>query len=168
MTLLVRGVTSFAVLANHVERHLQLSKSMNIKPSIIGCKKYLDSYIGTDWKNYILNDSNKPYSRNKVLERDDFDIYVLTWNPKSRSKIHDHPEAGCLMRVMNGNIFECKYSLVNDKLAPMSYLTLDKDSNTSYIHNDFCYHEVGNSRNEIGVSIHIYSPKNYTPKVIYK
>ena len=166
MSLIVKNITSFAVLANKIENQLQLADSMKLKKSVIGCKKFLDSYIGNDWKDYTQIDPNKLYTRNKVLERDDFDIYVLTWNPKCRSKIHDHPTSGCLMRVISGTLFECKYQSINNKLQTLSYTSLNNNSESSYIHNDLAYHEVGNSSDELSISIHIYSPKNYIPNTI--
>jgi predicted metal-dependent enzyme (double-stranded beta helix superfamily) len=162
MTTVIKRISSLPLLATHIEQFCSNNSSIS------NCKKYLDNYVGDDWKKYILTHNNKQYSRNKVLERDNFDIYVLTWNPMSHSKIHDHPKAGCLMRVMSGDLFEYKYKYINDKLHTTSYNIINKNNYTSYIHDTIGYHAVGNSSDEIGVSIHIYSPKNYIPNVIYK
>jgi predicted metal-dependent enzyme (double-stranded beta helix superfamily) len=163
----VSDITSLSLLRNYVSIYLNELKTMGVHHrNIIGCKKYLDSYTGNDWKDYVRHDPNNLYTRTKVLEEEEFDIYVLTWNPESKSKIHNHPEFGCLMRVMQGNLTECRYTLENKTLKPISYITANNKTPTTYIHDSIGYHEIGNNSSEPGVSIHIYSPKNYIFKTM--
>ena len=42
-----------------------------------------------------------------------FEIIIISWNYNQKSPIHNHPENGCLMKILKGSLTEEKY---NNKL----------------------------------------------------
>eukprot|EP00752_Nemacystus_decipiens_P001571 g1532.t1 len=43
-----------------------------------------------------------------------FDLLLLCWRPGANSVIHDHPNAGCWVKVLKGELRETRYSLAPD------------------------------------------------------
>ena len=39
-----------------------------------------------------------------VCQTEYYDIYIISWKRSQRTKIHDHPIQGCLMKVLNGRL----------------------------------------------------------------
>ena len=100
---------------------------------------YLPSIKGIESKqlNFDINNNLLPdiktagmeeYQKNHVFFYNQdglkISIVIIGWNPRQRSKIHDHPSKGCLMKVLEGpGIEEILYTL-NDKLLWSSLLPL--------------------------------------------
>lgn len=125
--------------------------------------KYLvEQYNGTDWMNW-LSFCDEKYTRNKVYTNDDIDILVICWNNNQQSGIHDHPENGCLLRMLQGSIKEDVYVNEENKYTytKTNYLEYGK---VSYKEGKRCIHNIVNG-NQKSVSLHIYSPSNY--KTVY-
>lgn len=130
--------------------------------NLFDLKYLLEQYNGNDWKNY-LSFSEEKYTRNKVYTNGDIDILVICWNNNQQSGIHDHPENGCLLRMLQGSIKEEVYIKQDDKYtySKTNYLEHNK---VSYKEGNCCIHNIMNG-NQLSVSLHIYSPSNY--KTIY-
>jgi len=117
----------------------------------------ISKYDGNDWYDHIhIKD---PYNRKIVYKNDSIEIIVITWSKNQSSRIHTHPENGCLMRILYGELIEEKY---NRNLELLGRSIIKKD-NISYIEGDVITHKIINS-NQISVSLHIYSPPNYSAK----
>ncbi|CAM9563521.1 unnamed protein product [Scytosiphon promiscuus] len=43
-----------------------------------------------------------------------FELLLLCWRPGATSVIHDHPKAGCWVKVLKGELKETRYSLASD------------------------------------------------------
>jgi predicted metal-dependent enzyme (double-stranded beta helix superfamily) len=69
----------------------------NLKSIISEVKKYDD----IDWKKYVKINKNR-YNKELVYKNELFDIYIVTWNKKQKSSIHNHPEYGCVYKVLKG------------------------------------------------------------------
>lgn len=103
--------------------------------------------------------NNNYYSRNLVYRNDKFDIYYICWKKNQKSKIHSHPNNGCLMKVLMGKVKECKYS---------NNINLEKISEKELNVNDCGYMEGSKLLHDIEaledtISLHIYSPPKFTP-----
>lgn len=116
----------------------------------------LNNYCGDDYKQYVYI-SNETYNRSIVRQNHNFEIIVITWNTNQKSDIHDHPQNGCLMKVLEGSLVENLYS---DTLDHICSTNLDQKF-ISYIDNQKGYHQIVNYSDNISVSLHIYSPPNY-------
>ena len=141
-------------LIKSIENHLETNK--NLKNAI----HYLVNYKSDDWKKYC-NFSSEGYLRNLVHKSDKFDIFVICWSKNCISSIHDHPERGCLMKVLNGILEEELYSSDNIK-NKLNHSILVKDD-IKYIDDIIGYHRISNNCNP-SISLHIYSPGDFETK----
>lgn len=125
-------------------------------------QQYIKSYNGTDWKNYVkVNELS--YNRSVVLTTSQIEIVVITWNIHQKSKIHDHPEKGCLLKIISGSLIEESYqnnnnvmTLKNEKILAINDIGYQEGANG--------LHKIINNHDDITVSLHIYSPVGYIPK----
>ena len=117
---------------------------------LINYKTIIKNYSGNDWKKFVNINKNN-YNRNILFKNKIFEIIIITWNTNQKSPIHGHPDGGCLLKVLKGNINEHFYSKKN-KLIKNKLNTND----ISYIHNDYGKHLIVNNSDEIAVTLHIY------------
>lgn len=102
--------------------------------------------------------------KRKLLYSDDFiDIFLIGWAQKQGSKIHDHPENGCLMRVLNNELCEETYVKNQEKLEKLSFKRLVQGE-TGHIKKCTVLHRIFNESEEKSLSLHVYSPPNYKTK----
>ena len=141
----------------------------------------LKSYNGHDWINYIKYDfeikDNKNYYKNLVEINDIIELYIITWNKNSFSPIHDHPENGCIIKILDGKLCEELYisksindnkyvELINKSINDNKYVELINKSiininEIGYRIGNKILHKITNINEGITVSLHIYSKPNY-------
>ena len=92
-----------------------------------------------------------------VNGNDKFDIYIITWNQYQQSKIHDHPENGCIYKILEGHLVEENY---DKKIQLTGFKSLFLDC-IGYIDDRYYLHKMINYTNKVAVSLHIYSPPNH-------
>jgi len=120
-------------------------------------------YHGEDWKKY-KKFCCKGYTRNVAFRNDKFEILVLCWNKGQSSPVRDHPEKGCLVRLLKGELIEECYVKDGDKMIKTcaNHIT---PGNTSYQEGTDGLHRIINpNKEECAVTMHVYSPPNYYPK----
>ena len=138
----------------------------------------IDSYNGKDWKYYIdeipssrfNNVGESTYIRKKLDFNifNWFELFIIVWNKDSKSKIHDHSEKGCILKVLQGELKETIYkdSKSDDLNENIVNTTIIKKSDTSFMHNDLGFHSIENISDDISISLHVYSPCNHKTKYI--
>jgi len=121
------------------------------------CRDILDRYSYDDFKNYIQYNPEH-YNRIILKSNDLFDIMLICWNIDQESKIHDHPENGCLLKVLKGELLEDIYFNKNDV---MSYVKTNvvSENNFGYREKNTMIHKIIPTQKT--VSLHIYSPSNF-------
>lgn len=63
-----------------------------------------------DYQQYAHFDDSRNYTRNLIsTDHESYTLLLLCWNSGKESPIHDHPCDGCWMRVVTGNVQECRY-----------------------------------------------------------
>jgi len=97
------------------------------------------------------------YSRNTLFRNDFFEIIFITWGAKSKSPIHDHPENGCILTVLDGNLIEERYN-PQGELYSNNFL---KSGDIGYMENYIGKHRITNPNDRNVYSFHIYSPSGY-------
>lgn len=117
----------------------------------------LNKYTDNDWERYESFDKSH-YKKNLVFRNNNFEIFIICWNSKQGSKIHDHSDNGCILKILKGKLTEYKYNTNNLELKELSCLPKDT---LSYIDNEIGYHKIINDTKFETVSLHIYSPPNY-------
>lgn len=122
-------------------------------------KRLLEQYDDLDWHNFVEINQNK-YTKKLVFGNDLFDIHIISWNTNQKSNIHDHPDNGCLFKLLDGQLTEYLY---DTQLKLLQTKCLGK-GDISYIQGKQGLHSITNSTlDNIAVSLHIYSPPNYKP-----
>ena len=119
----------------------------------------LKKYNGDDWRKYIKHTKNS-YTRVKLHEQYEYEIYLIIWDCNSKTPIHDHADNGCWLKVLDGKIHEKKYS---DTLN-LLYDNVYENGDISYMNNNVGFHSIINS-DKISYTLHVYSPPNH--KTIY-
>jgi len=110
-------------------------------------------------KNAIYNEG---YNRIKLNEysNEKFEIIIICWNDKAETKIHDHPEKGCILYLFEGELEETKYN----KDMKFIQKTVVYSKSISYMDNKIGFHKI--KCNSKALSIHIYSPPNHKMKIM--
>ena len=135
-----------------------IEKTINkniINKNVIHVKSILKQYNGNDWMEYISPSNN--YKKKLIYENELFELFVITWMPKSNSKIHDHSENGCLFKILNGELSEYFYNKNIELTNKQNY----KKNIIGFIENNKGYHKITNETKNITVSLHLYSPPKY-------
>jgi len=129
----------------------------------------LDSKIYYMNEKYYLQKKEKDYYKLKLPYTDSndwFDMYIIKWSPSSLSPIHNHPELGCILHILEGEILETKYDH-DINLENQTLLTTDQNYDinlkTTYIDDSQNYHTMSNISCKPAYTLHIYS---YNP--LYK
>ena len=124
---------------------------------------YLNSYSGTDYKQYIkVNDYR--YNRIRIFKNEDIEIFIITWNISQKANIHYHSENGCYLKVLEGSLEESVYVKDNDNVLCLKEKNVLKENDISYMDNKRGFHSIQNVHDDITVTIHIYSPPNHVTK----
>ena len=86
-------------------------------------------------------------------------MILICWSSNSESKIHDHPEKGCILQLFEGVLEEHLY----DSDLNLIKLTTINSNNTSYMDNNIGFHKI--KCIEKAMSLHIYSPPNHKMRI---
>ena len=146
------NITSLEGLITNITDNYKADKNL------LSIAKYLEVYQGQDWKNYVVQNYN--YYKNLVFRNDDLEIYIITWISGASSRIHDHPEKGCLLKVLQGELTETEYTKDDLDINYKNTKTLKKDDIGFQISNTIL-HKINNMMKDIAVSLHIYSKPNF-------
>jgi hypothetical protein len=127
-------------------------------------KTLFDLYDGEDWKDHIqLND--KEYQRKIIHQTENYDLMLLSWNTGQGTAIHNHPAAGCLMKVLSGKLKEDRFSCEDLNLIGTTEVN---ENSFSYIEDSMGYHSITNaSESGATFSLHLYSPPNFQQRKFY-
>ena len=117
-------------------------------------KTFLEDYTSDDWLDYMKIDKNK-YNRYIFKKNDLFELVIITWDANQETRLHGHPENGCLFKVLQGNIDEYLYKNIDSKEFKINKFS---KNDVSYIDDKKGFHSMKNNYNNTCVSIHIYSP----------
>lgn len=82
---------------------------------------------------------------------------ILVWTPGKGSPIHDHGNAHCLMKILQGNLAETRYEYPRPgDEGPMRVLQEKtyKTNGVAYIADDLGVHRVRNLGSDFAVSLH--------------
>jgi cysteine dioxygenase len=102
------------------------------------------------------------YKRNLMCSSDNVDIYLICWKKGQRSKIHDHPEKGCIVYVLDGELIEKIYhKYEHHKYASYNDSKILTKNDSTYNFGSNVLHQITATCDTI--SLHIYQ-KGYLPK----
>jgi predicted metal-dependent enzyme (double-stranded beta helix superfamily) len=110
----------------------------------------LEKYNDNTWKKYIIKTDT--YDKYSLYEDDLIEVVMISWNKGCSTKIHSHPENGCILKVLDGNLIETFYDkkeIINNNLLP-NQISIRYGGEKHMIY-----------AKEKSYSIHIYSPPGF-------
>ena len=154
---------------------LKTSKNMiNLKE----CQSYVQQISHFDFLEYIRkqniqkNNENviaedvkteiNKINRTKLHETPNYELILISWAPGAKSHIHNHPENGCIYKVLQGILIEETYEPNTIELTNLITLL---PNDIGYIDNTICYHKIYNPEHLPAYSLHIYSPPNFNMSI---
>lgn len=125
----------------------------------------MDDYRSSpaDWEAYALADRSRAYTRNLVDKGNGHaNLLILVWTAGKASPIHDHANAHCIMKVLQGTLKESLYSWPDESTPPLLQKeTLFTTDGTTYMSDKLGLHRISNASDEdLAVSLHLYTPPN--------
>lgn len=112
-----------------------------------------------DYKQYISY-SDITYKKILLFSSQNVEIYIICWKTGQKSRIHNHPDKGCVMIIMEGMLLETKYIALDDNLIPDKKIII-KPNETTYNYGSKILHQIEPLSDT--VSLHIYHT-NFIPK----
>ena len=119
----------------------------------------VEKYCGDDWRQFISFNSLK-YNRIPLnhLKNRDIEFVLIAWSKGQMAPLHNHPQNGCIVKILSGNISEFQYDMHRE----LKEIRHCREGDITYMDDTLGLHEVVATDNSI--SLHIYSPPNYTPQ----
>ncbi len=149
-----------------------LTKTQLFLDSLISYLKTIDStdifQFEAELKSLVLSNKDtyieearfddSHYCKNILFRNDLVELVIIGWDTGQGSKVHNHPENGCLVYPIKGCLVETRYDNDINEVSKEELCRGD----VSLMHDDICLHSLGNnSRTEKAISVHIYSPPNF-------
>lgn len=123
-------------------------------------KEWLTNLEVVDWQDKVtFCDEN--YKRNVIHQEELFEILLICWKGGQCSGIHDHPHRGCLVKILKGCLNDEVFSPNNE-----SFKNEYPCQDVLHISNQTGVHKMENKCTEDAISLHIYAPGFYSPKMI--
>ena len=111
----------------------------------------------------VIKNGDTPYYKYNLFTSNNFDVFDIKWQKDSFSKIHDHPDNGCIVYMYNqGNLTESNFIKLNKGQLKFT-------SNKNITHGDIGY-KIGDKYlhqikcNIYSETLHIYIPGNFKMK----
>lgn len=115
----------------------------------------------SDWDKYAFENFEVAYTRNGVdTINSKANLLVLVWTPGKGSAIHDHANAHCIVKVLQGSLRETLYDMPKGEDHDM-HVTRVTDLPTngiSYMSDTLGLHRMENVGTVPAVSLHLYTP----------
>ena len=134
-----------------------------IKENINNTTEIMEKYNGNEWKDYLLSImpiDKTSYKKIAIDKNDIFEVYLIFWFYDAVSPIHDHPNEGCIMKIIEGELIEDTYQNNGDYSSTFIQRNI---LNKNLIANRFgneILHQIFN-KTELTVSLHVYFPPNF-------
>ena len=148
----------YNLLHTYVNSNITLKKLYNLLPDVTLIVQS-NNLINELYKNNLFDWNEQKYNKKRIdyLSTDKFDMYTIGWLPNQTTSIHDHPSLGCILCLLTGTLEEKIY----DKKINLIKTTVIKGPYVGYIDNDIGYHSI--KCIDKALTLHIYSPPNFTP-----
>ena len=102
------GEGSVVVVGNRVEEREALLARLD-QPRLLAAMASFDAEPGA-LRRYSHFAQSKTCARNLIAGDETFSLLLLCWTRGKESPIHDHPSAGCFMRVVSGAVTETLFA----------------------------------------------------------
>jgi cysteine dioxygenase len=150
-------ISNLKDLFEKISQQLQSSSSSSLSVSLDSptISDIMQQYDGSDWHDHVEFSSTK-YNKKVVLKNDVAELMIISWETGQQTLVHDHPENGCILKVVQGDLIENRYS--KDAEIWLNTTVLG-ENDVSFSKGKEIVHQITSICRS--VSIHIYSPPNY-------
>ncbi len=100
------------------------------------------------------------YGRNLVSKNQNYELIVLTWQPRHFTPIHDHASSRCWMWLMKGTLTFRNYDFPTPQCKGLNCQGSTETrtaGDLAYIDDEMGVHSIANASNETAVSVHLYA-----------
>ena len=97
------------------------------------------------------------YYRNTVFKFDKYEIILIYWCPYSHSRVHYHPNKGCIMKILQGYLDIDIYD--DSDFSTIQHLSsiIRNEGEVEYIKGKHGIHRISNDTNGwYAISLHVY------------
>jgi quercetin dioxygenase-like cupin family protein len=132
---------------NYLIKNLNiLSKSSNLN-NFNNIIKLFDSINTIDISKYKINEP-KTYEKVIIHKNNYYELVLINWEKGAFTNYHDHPRNGCVLKVLDGKLYEKSENSSKTLIKNSVNFKLDKE-----------YHQI--IAIDKSYSLHYYSPPNY-------
>ena len=129
---------------NNLVKNLNLISKYNNIGSVYNLIK---NYNDNDWDKYLIKNPIA-YQKTIISKTKEYELVLINWEKNAFTDYHYHPENGCVMKILNGNLKEF-YEKDNKILKNNDInIRLKNDKHMIYAL-------------EKSYSLHYYSPPNF-------
>lgn len=115
-----------------------------------------------EWSKYAFVDTAVNYTRNGVDSiNSKANLLVLVWTPGKGSAVHDHANAHCIVKVLQGSLRETLYDTPLPSEPSQLHVSRVSDygvNEVSYMSDTLGLHRMENVGSIPAVSLHLYTP----------
>jgi cysteine dioxygenase len=142
------------------ELTLNLDDSINI----------LSSYDSRELLKYYPNDeefnnhkNTYGYYKKLIHNNDKFELYLIFWFPYASSPIHDHPEQGCVLKLLSGELIE-EVFINNNNIIKFDHRNIISINDINNRYGNKILHKIINL-DSFSVSLHLYYPPKFKQNI---
>ena len=121
--------------------------------------KLISNYDYSDHKDFVIY-SNESYNKVFLYSTYKFDLVLICWKKGQNTKIHDHPDYCCILKVLDGLLMEEEFQNNNGEVKMYNTHILKKGSIANKKQNKIVHRIIPL---EDSVSLHLYIPGLYKP-----
>ena len=125
-------------------------------PGFTDLRSFAETFRSVDLEDCrkFISFNQDSYKRNIITTNQYFELVLICWEPNQSTDIHDHPEKGCLIQVLDGELTEERFyqdevTINNLSAGPVYYMC-----------NAYGMHRMANGGAEPAISLHLYAPGN--------
>ena len=142
------------------ELTLNLDNSINIISSYD--TKELIKYYPSD-EEFNNNKNTYGYYKKLIHNNDKFELYLIFWSPYASSPIHDHPEQGCVLKLLSGELIEEVFTNKNN-IIKFDHKNIISINNINNRYGNKILHKIINY-DDFSVSLHLYFPPKFKQNI---
>jgi cysteine dioxygenase len=122
-------------------------------------KNIIKEYNTKDYKE-LIEFSTVTYNKVYVYNTLEFDLVLICWKKGQNTKIHDHPDYCCYIKMLEGSLLEENFINTNNTLKTYENVIIKPDDITFKCKNNVVHRIIPL---EDSISLHIYMPGLYKP-----
>ena len=101
--------------------------------------------------------SNECYTRNCIVDNEEFELILICWCEGHKTAIHDHGGEECWVKVIEGEFKETIYKQNEEGELTIVKNTVSKQNEVTYMKDFMGFHKLENASNKRSMSLHLYA-----------